>query len=116
MKLQLFMKLCEMSHSSDMSHSSAVTNVKNIAFSVLHVCVLSDYCSVYFNGTRQPRQYRSHTGERRNKVPFSMAIEKVELLLKCFPKHLRVHGNSKNERRQRNISVQAEKCENGKSK
>ena len=31
---------------------------------------------------------KKRSGERRKQVPFSIAIEKVELVQECFPKHL----------------------------
>ena len=35
--------------------------------------------------------------ERKNEVPFCMAVENGELMHECFTKHSRMHGNSKNE-------------------
>ena len=40
--------------------------------------------------TAQPEQNRTQENEENNYVPFSAAIEKVELMHECFPKHLRM--------------------------
>ena len=46
-----------------------------------------------------PNQNYVDPGERRKQVPFSMAVEKMELMEACFP--TLAHGNSNNERRQK---------------
>ena len=48
------------------------------------LCVLIYY---YYSGVKFNTKTKSIREERREQAPFSMAVENVELMHKCWPKH-----------------------------